>query len=135
MQKVKPLAEPNTTGKYNRTVDNVNGRPTGNSSEYLTRRIARDNPAALEEMKAGKYPSVRAAAARAAGVLKEVTGLDLLKRAWAKAHTKSGFSIPASKRAVGVGGESRARPLAGILSLSPNPAEPLVLWSVAYHLT
>jgi hypothetical protein len=49
-------------------------------AEYLTSRIPRDNPAILEEMKAGKYPSVRAA-----GVLKETSPLDLLKCAWGKA--------------------------------------------------
>ena len=55
----KPLAEPNTTGQHNRTVDNVNGRPTGNASTYLTRRIARDRPDILDRMKAGEFPSVR----------------------------------------------------------------------------
>jgi hypothetical protein len=57
------------------------------NAEYPTARIARDCPAVLEEMKAGKYPSVRAAA-KAAGILKEATGLDLLKRAWGKASHK-----------------------------------------------
>jgi len=44
----------------------------------------------------------------------------------ARRHQKSGFCIPASKRVVGVSRGGRARPLAGILSLSPNPAKPLV---------
>ena len=34
----------------------------GTSAEYLTARIARDHPAILEDMKQGKYKSVRAAA-------------------------------------------------------------------------
>jgi hypothetical protein len=40
----------------------------GNTTDYLTRRIIRsNNPALLEEMKAGKYPSVRAADRGVAG--------------------------------------------------------------------
>src|SRR5262245_29307042 len=31
---VKPLADPDTTNQHNKGVDNVNGRPTGNSAEY-----------------------------------------------------------------------------------------------------
>jgi hypothetical protein len=52
-----PLAEPNKTGRHNPTVDNVNGRPTGNSSEYLTARIARDRPDVLAD--AGALPAVK----------------------------------------------------------------------------
>ncbi len=37
-------------------------REGGNSNDYLTARIARDNPEILEGMKQGKYRSVRAAA-------------------------------------------------------------------------
>lgn len=37
----------------------------GNSSDYLTARIARDRPDILEDMKAGKYRSVRQAAIEA----------------------------------------------------------------------
>ena len=44
----------------------------GNRSTYLTRRIARDHPKILEQMKAGKFKSVRAAA-KAAGIVKEPT--------------------------------------------------------------
>jgi hypothetical protein len=54
------------------------------ASDAEAARIARDCPAVLEEMKGGKYSSVRAAA-RAAGVLKEASALALLKRAWGKA--------------------------------------------------
>ncbi len=47
---VLPLAPPNETGQHNRTVDNVNGRPTGNTAAYHVRRLNRDAPdvAALE---------------------------------------------------------------------------------------
>jgi len=41
---VKPLAPANTTGQHNRTVDNVNGRPDGNSASYIVRRLKRDHP-------------------------------------------------------------------------------------------
>jgi len=65
-------------------VCNSNLKVKGGTNEYYTARIARDCPAVLEEMKEGKYPSVRAAA-KAAGVLKETTLLDQLKRTWGKA--------------------------------------------------
>ena len=42
----------------------------GTDSAYLAARIARDAPEVLEEMKAGKYSSVRAAA-KAAGIVKD----------------------------------------------------------------
>ena len=75
-------------------VDNIKLKEVGGTSaSYLTARIARDCPAVLEEMKAGKYPSVRAAA-KAAGVLKETTGLDLLKRAWAKTSPEEWLQYP-----------------------------------------
>ncbi len=50
--------------------NNVTFTPTkrGNDPAYLTGRIARDRPDVLEGMKAGKYPSVRAAA-RDAGIV------------------------------------------------------------------
>lgn len=41
----------------------------GTNAAYLTRRIARDHPAILERMKAGDFPSVRAAALEA-GIVK-----------------------------------------------------------------
>ncbi len=45
-------------------------KPTESSdAEYLTRRIARDNPELLERMKAGEFKSVRAAAIEA-GIVK-----------------------------------------------------------------
>jgi hypothetical protein len=53
------------------------------NAAYLTARIARDYPDIADEMKAGKYPSVRAAA-KAAGLLKEVSGVDRLKQDWKK---------------------------------------------------
>jgi hypothetical protein len=71
-------------GNGRSSFDIIKATDGGTSAAYLTAKIARDNPAVLEEMKAGKYPSVRAAA-KAAGVLKEATGFDLLKRAWGKA--------------------------------------------------
>lgn len=78
-----PLAEPNTTNRHNRSVDNVNARPTGNSGDYLTRRIARDRPDILERMKAGEFPSVRQAAIEA-GIVKVKTPLEVAKAAYLK---------------------------------------------------
>jgi hypothetical protein len=84
-EKAKPLAEHRRPTKEEEedkgSMSTINGRQ---DSSYLTARIARDCPAILEEMKAGKYPSVRAAA-KAARVLKEAARLNVLKRAWGKA--------------------------------------------------
>lgn len=55
-------------GRGNRTADDVSR--FGNSADYLTRRIARDRPDILERMKAGEFPSVRAAAIEA-GIVKQ----------------------------------------------------------------
>jgi len=59
-ESAKPL---NDNGKHN-TYSNQNSTPLrgGENSDYLTARIARDNPEILEGMKQGKYRSVRAAA-------------------------------------------------------------------------
>lgn len=88
-EKTKPLKEQGRPIKEEENkVDNINLKTIGGtSSSYLTARIARDNPAVLEEMKTGKYPSVRAAA-KAAGILKEASALDLLKRTWSKASAE-----------------------------------------------
>jgi len=56
----------------------------GTNPEYLAARIARDRPDILERMKAGEYPSVRAAAIEA-GIVKVPTALDTLRKAWTKA--------------------------------------------------
>ncbi len=60
----KPLEK---VGRPDKTlVTNVLSAPKqGEDSEYLTRRIARDNPEILERMKAGEFKSVRAAAIEA----------------------------------------------------------------------
>jgi hypothetical protein len=51
-------------GRGKKAVDTVNSfvGQNGNHADYLTRRIARDRPDILDRMKAGEYPSVRAAA-------------------------------------------------------------------------
>jgi hypothetical protein len=55
-----------------------------NTLERLLARLARDRPDILDGYKKGKYQSVRAAA-RAAGLVKNTTPLDHLRRAWKKA--------------------------------------------------
>ena len=72
--RVKPRSTDPTGGS--------NGKHGGNP-EYLTARIARDAPAILERMKAGEFPSVRAAA-RAAGILKPLDPVRAAVRAVAK---------------------------------------------------
>lgn len=68
-ESAKPLAETpggdKKSGQYkNHSYNRKNdfSENAGNNAEYLTARIARDNPAILEDMKQGKYRSVRAAA-------------------------------------------------------------------------
>jgi hypothetical protein len=55
----------------------------GNRAEYLASRIARDAPDVLEAMKAGAFPSVRAAA-KAAGILRDPDPVRVASRAIAK---------------------------------------------------
>lgn len=52
----------------------------GNGANALAARIARDAPEVHEAMKAGKYPSVRAAA-KAAGIVKDPDPVTVAKRA------------------------------------------------------
>ena len=70
--------------KDNGDIVTINSTPKGNSADYLTARIARDHPEILERMKAGEFNSVRAAA-KEAGIVKDPTPLQLLRRAWNKA--------------------------------------------------
>ncbi len=68
-----PLVEHGGDRKSDIQVDNVNLNKGGENSEYLTARIARDNPEILERMKAGEFPSVRAAALEAGIVQRRVS--------------------------------------------------------------
>lgn len=54
------------------------------SAARLAARIARDAPQVHERMKAGEFRSVRAAA-REAGIVRDPTGLELLRKAWKRA--------------------------------------------------
>jgi len=80
-EQVLPLRE--SQGKKEKGVYSPIKRGSTNAP-YLTARIARDRPDVLEAMKAGKYPSVRAAA-KAAGIIKERTPIEVLRAAWGKA--------------------------------------------------
>lgn len=80
-EKAEPLAAPHARpGNRNaakcddeqsgeNAADDVSRVSHGNGADYLTRRIARDRPDVLERMKAGEFPSVRAAALEA-GIVK-----------------------------------------------------------------
>jgi hypothetical protein len=57
----------------------------GNSAEYLVARIARDRPDILEDMKQGKYRSVRQAAIEA-GIVNAKTRYSLPDEPVAAAH-------------------------------------------------
>lgn len=80
--KVGALGKPGEFGRGRPKEDrvyNVNSKG-GNRPEYLTARLARDNPEILAQLKAGDFPSVRQAAI-AAGIVKIPTPLELAKRA------------------------------------------------------
>jgi len=74
----RPTREEQKNGKYNNIIVNQ-----GTSAKYLAARIARDRPDILEEMKAGKYRSVRAAAIDA-GIVKVPTSLESAQKAFLK---------------------------------------------------
>lgn len=68
-------------------------------AQYLTARIKRDRPDILEKMKAGEYKSVRAAA-RDAGIVKELSTIDKMQRLWRKlgADEQEQFLVWVSKQ-------------------------------------
>jgi len=68
----------NEDTKRKNSSDNVTAvfEGRGNSAEYLTSRIARDNPDILNRMKEGEFPSVRAAA-KEAGLVKQRISISL----------------------------------------------------------
>ena len=88
----RPVPSPGGTrdqgvrAKNQRSCTNVE-KPRGETSEYLAARIARDAPAIHQAMKAGKYPSVRAAA-QAAGIVKSRDPVRAAARAFAKVPTE-----------------------------------------------
>jgi hypothetical protein len=56
----------------------------GTAASYLTARLARDRPDILDQLKAGAYKSVRAAAI-AAGIVQPTTPLQYVQTGWRKA--------------------------------------------------
>jgi hypothetical protein len=66
----------------------------GTSAAYLTARLARDRPDILARLRAGDYPSVRAAA-KDAGLVKEPSPLQLVQKAWRKAKLQEREDIGA----------------------------------------
>jgi hypothetical protein len=59
----------------------------GNTAAYLAARLKRDHPEIAEQLAAGKFRSVRAAA-KAAGIVREPNALKQLRRWWKKASEK-----------------------------------------------
>ncbi len=62
------------------------------SNEYWLGRVARDRPDVLEEMKQGKFESVKSAVI-AAGWLKQPTTVDRVRKQWDKATDKERQAI------------------------------------------
>lgn len=67
--------------------EHLNAKLPGHSSERLVRRMKRDAPEIANDLAAGKYPSVRAAA-RAAGIVKAVDPVERIMRLVAKLDKK-----------------------------------------------
>lgn len=59
----------------------------GNNPDYLAARIKRDRPDIHERMKAGEYKSVRAAA-KDAGIIRELATLEKAQKLWLKMTAK-----------------------------------------------
>ena len=59
----------------------------GANTSYLTARLKRDHPTIAEDLAQGKYRSVRAAA-KAAGIVHELSPLDYLHRYWRQVSTE-----------------------------------------------
>lgn len=64
-------------------LDHIKSTQGGTSAEYLAARLRRDHPAIWEDLAAGKYMNVRAAA-RAAGIVKPVDPVAAALRALAR---------------------------------------------------
>lgn len=84
-EKARPLKPTKTAGpgRGRKTGSNTTRFSGKRDAEYLTARIKRDRPDILEKMKAGKYKSVRAAA-KDAGIVKELSALEKMQRLWRK---------------------------------------------------
>ena len=59
-ERATPLKRNGEVGNGRSSIDNIKATCGGTQQEYLTARIARDNPEILERMKAGEFKSVRA---------------------------------------------------------------------------
>jgi hypothetical protein len=106
--KAAPVAAPNgRPRKGAEKVDNVKVSQGGNSATYLAAKLKRDHPAIAEAMEAGKYRSVRAAA-RAAGIVKDVPLLERVLRMLARFRIdcmrKAGQLLRGTVRRGGSGG-------------------------------
>ncbi len=85
----------------------------GNSKSYLVARLKRDAPEIAEDLAHGKYRSVRAAA-KAAGIVRDLTPLDYLHRYWRQVPMAQRIQFltemltPAERRALALGLEEDA---------------------------
>jgi hypothetical protein len=81
---VKALAKGpgNPTGK-NRNGDDVTNLK-GNSASYLVRRLKRDRPDIADALARGEYKS-----ARAAGIVRVPTPVEIVRRAWKRTSPKA----------------------------------------------
>jgi len=82
--KAKPLGSHG--GDRTEQGDNVTLNDRGNNAAYLVARIQRDHPLIAKRLADGEFKSVRAAA-KAAGIVRDLTPLEQFARLWAKAST------------------------------------------------
>jgi hypothetical protein len=103
---------PNDAGRSPRTEHEKPVKRGANTAD-LTCRLAREHPQLLARLQAGEFPSVRAAA-KAAGLIKEVTPLAQLEHWWrrATADDRAAFLLRIQTARLG-GATGRDRP-AGI---------------------
>jgi hypothetical protein len=84
MREVSKLTDHGTNQHTREGHDNIMSSRQGTSAAYLAGRLKRDRPDIAAQVEQGKFRSIRAAALEA-GIIKEPTPLQLLRRAWAKA--------------------------------------------------
>jgi hypothetical protein len=88
MQGTRPaLAEHGEIGRGRDRGDNITSEERGTSSAYLAAKLRRDHPEIADRMARGEFRSVRAAAI-AAGIVRQTTALDQLRRAWRRASSE-----------------------------------------------
>jgi hypothetical protein len=102
---VLPLLKQGRPSGDARKNDDVTSSERGNSASYLVRKLKRARPEIADALARGEYPSARAAA-KAAGLVKEKSPLDMLRHWWRRADEDERRSFMEEV----LGGEGAHRP-------------------------